>query len=66
MGNWFTQMNIESSENASKNINYYFGQDTTTVIPTKFYHPTVTNHYAGYPFGIVLKPDDYDFEEISL
>ena len=65
MGNWFTKLKeIECTENSSKNTNYYFNKESTTVIPTKFYHPTISNHYPGYPFGIVLKSDD--FEEISL
>ena len=65
MGNWFTKIKeIEATENASKNTNYYFNKESTTVIPTEFYHPTINNYYPGYPFGIVLKPDD--FEEISL
>jgi len=67
MGNWYTKIKeIECTENASKNTNYYFGKESTTVIPTKFYNPTIINHYPGYPFGIILKRNDYDFEEICL
>ena len=65
MGNWFSSKEIECTENASKNINYYFNKKSTTLIPTKFYHNTPGNNmYPGYPWGVVLKPDD--FEEISL
>ena len=65
MGNWYSTIKeIECTENAQKNTNYYFNKESTTVIPTKFYNIPVNNMYPGYPFGIVLKPDD--FEEISL
>jgi len=67
MGNWFTNLKeIECTENATKNTNYYFGKPSITKIPTKFYHPTITNNYPGYPFGIVLKRDEFDFEELCL
>ena len=60
MGNWFTKIEeIEATENASKNINYYFNKESTTLIPVKFY-----NTENSYPLGVIVKSDDLDFEEI--
>ena len=67
MGNWFIKMDVEeATENAIKNTNYYFNKESTTVIPTKFYHTTVSNMYPGYPWGVVVPSDEFDFEEIYL
>ena len=61
MGTWFSKMDIEATENASKNINYYFNKESTTLIPVKFY-----NTENSYPLGVIVKSDDLDFEEIYL
>ena len=67
MGNWFTKIEeIEATENASKNINYYFNKESTTLIPVKFYNTTVNNNYPGYTWGEVVASKEYDFEEIYL
>jgi hypothetical protein len=44
--------------------NYYFNQESTTVIPTKFYH--TKNNYNGYVWGEVVAAAEFDFEEIYL
>ena len=55
---------LESTVKESKNTNYYFGKPSTTKIPPTYFHTSVNNMYPGYPFVIVLKPED--FEEITL